>query len=98
MGNFGAWNSKTRPFASLRVLPVAGNDRSQSAAAHGDDDFETITVTKHLLAVLAARHDLAVTLERYALAGEVQTVKQLPAVKRLFEAAGFAVDGERNQM
>jgi hypothetical protein len=27
----------------------------------------------------------------------VQMVKQLPAVKRLFKAAGFAVDGERNQ-
>jgi hypothetical protein len=97
MDNFGAWNSKTRPFGSLRVLPVAGNDRSQSAAAHGDDDFESVTVTKHLLAMPAAWHDLAVTLERHALAGEVEMVKQLPTVKRLFEAASFAVDGERNQ-
>ena len=76
---------------------MTGNDRGLSPAPDGDDDFEFVAVTEHLLAMPAARHDLAVTLERHALASEVELVEQLQAVKRLFEAASFAVNGKRDQ-
>ena len=62
-----------------------------STAADGDNDLELVAVGQYLLAKPAARHDLAIALERHALAGEVQILEQLLAVERLFEAAAYTV-------
>src|SRR5688572_21972139 len=64
-----------------------------SAAAHGHHDLEAVAVRQPLGSVPAAWHDLAVSLERDALAREVEPRQQLGAVERCFELARFAVDG-----
>ena len=71
--------------------------RSKSTAADGNDDFELVAVSQHLFTMTAARHDLAVALERHALAGPLELLEQLPAVERLFKTASFTVDGKCNQ-
>ena len=68
-----------------------------STAADRDHDFEPVAVGQHLLSMPASRNDLAVAFERNALAGKLEPFEQLPAVERLFEAARFAVDSERDQ-
>ena len=65
-------------------------------SADRNDDFERVAVGEHLLGVTAARHDFAVTLDRYALAGEIEALEQFAAVERTFEAMRFAVDGQGN--
>jgi len=64
------------------------------ATADGHHDFELIAIRKELFAEPAARHDLAVALERDALARQLESAEQLGTVERLLEYVAFAVDGE----
>src|SRR5262245_51698360 len=66
----------------------------QSAAAHGDHDFQLVSVDDLLFRMAAAGHDLAVALERDTLAGEVELREQLGAIERRLQLARLAVDGD----
>src|SRR6185436_1546294 len=59
-----------------------------------DHDLHAVAVGKLLLFELPARHDLAVALERDALACKLQARNQLSGGERRFEAARLAVYGE----
>ena len=65
-----------------------------SAAAHGNDDLQTIAVGSGCSAKAAARHDLAVALEGDRLPASCQPLDQLGDGERTFEAARLAVDSE----
>jgi hypothetical protein len=65
-----------------------------SAAAHRNHDLEPVTLGKALHGEAAARHDLAVPLERNAFSNEIQVRQELGAVEWLIELAALAVDGD----
>src|SRR5688572_3852441 len=70
--------------------------RIRLSAADGDHDLQAVPVGDTLLGVAAAGHDLAVALERDALARELQPLDQLRAIERRLEPAGLAVDGDQD--
>ena len=67
-----------------------------SSTADRDHDLEPVTVEQRLLSEAAARHDLAIALQRNALVGEAQLFDQLGDGEGIVEAAPLAVDGERD--
>ena len=73
---------------------MAAVPEAASAAAHGDDDFEAVSVRQLLVVETAARYDLAVALQRDAPARELQPFDQLGNAQRSLEALRFAIDGQ----
>jgi hypothetical protein len=67
-----------------------------SATSDGDNDFEPITVSEQGFAVCAARHDLAVLLDGFALAATRKATQDIRHVEGLLEAVLFAVHGHMN--
>ncbi len=64
----------------------------ESAATHGDDDFQLVAVGQGGFGELAAGHDLAVALHGDALAHQVELLHQLGNAERFLECVGNAVD------
>ena len=63
--------------------------------AHGDDDFQPVGLRQRRLAMQALRHDLAIALDRDALAGIAERFEQAATVKQGGEIAAFAADDEK---
>jgi hypothetical protein len=70
-------------------LPCAGG--RALAAADCDDNFQPVAVGQHLLLEAAAWHDLAIALQRNALACELHILDQGGDADRLLELARRAV-------
>lgn len=66
--------------------------KKRSAAANGDDDFDTVSFRQDGFRVAAARHDLAIAFDRDALARVAQELDQFRHRKTIREPAGFAVE------
>lgn len=64
-----------------------------SAAAYGHHDLQLVTRSKHYLAELAARHNLAVAFHGDAFACEVEVFDQCSDIQWGVEAVAGAVDG-----
>src|SRR5512145_1346340 len=89
---------------SIAVAPHWGRTRASRSrlalspdalsAAHGHHDLQPVAVRQAFVRVRAARHDLAVALERDTFTGELQAVDQLGRGQRSVEVAALAVDGE----
>ncbi len=82
-----------------RRIGLAGDDERiahASAAADGDDDFKPVAVLEHDLLVLAARHDLAVSLHRDFFPGHREPLENLPHVHWSVEPLRCAVDRHLN--
>ena len=68
--------------------------RLASSTAHRDHDLQPIAVEQLLLRELSARHDLTITLQGDAFAGELQVLDQLSDGEGGLEAARLAVDDQ----
>jgi hypothetical protein len=75
---------------------AASARRRLLTAADGDYDLEPVTMGEHRFTATAARDNLAVALERDALARELELLDQLLAVDRAREFTGLAVDRDGN--
>ncbi len=67
-----------------------------SAAANGNDDFELIAADERRISMLAVRDNFAISLDRDALACQLQRFDQLGNRQDIREASGFAIDGKFN--
>lgn len=65
-----------------------------SAAADRDHDFQLVAVCQQNFTMLTARHDLAIALDGYALAGIAEGFDQPGDRERGVKAAAIAVDGQ----
>lgn len=63
-------------------------------AAHGDDNFQMISMNQHLFRELAARDDLAIALDSDALTLQCKVVHQLSHVNRRLELLRLSINGE----
>ena len=63
-------------------------------AAHGDHDFQPVAMSERFLVEAAARHDLAVALQRQALPGEPHVFDEPGQIGGGLELPDFAVDGD----
>src|SRR5215813_7428892 len=81
--------------AACRPRTASTDQSLPLATAYGDHDFEAIALHQGLRGVAAARHDLAVALERNAFAYELQRGDEPGATERRFELAVLAIDGDR---
>ena len=64
------------------------------AATNGDDDFDAVTIGERGAGVPALGHDLAVALDRDALADETARLDQGGDGQCLRKGLGFAVDDD----
>jgi len=64
-------------------------------AAHRDDDLQFVALRQLLRRKGTARHDLAVALQRDALAGQPHLLDEGGDADGLRESARFAVDADR---
>lgn len=55
---------------------------TELTAAHGDDNFQVISMNQHLFRELAARNNLAIALDSDALTVQCKVVHQLSHVNR----------------
>ena len=75
---------------------LRGNDETRkSTATHRDDDLQFIAVRQLLRRKVTARHDLAVALQRDALAGQPHLLDKGGDTDGLRELACRAVDADR---
>ena len=79
------------PSASSPLATAPRKPAAQLAAAYGDDDLQAVPVGQHLLIEAAARHDLAVALQRNALAGQLHILDKGGDADGLLEFARRAV-------
>lgn len=68
------------------------------AAADCNDDLQLITVTQALFTKMTARHDLAIALQRHALADERHGLEQLRHCDFTVEPPRFAIDDQFNHV
>src|SRR4051812_42168715 len=71
-----------------------GSKIRASASSYRYDDLELVAVINRARGEFAARHDLAVTLDCDALAGETELIDQRLHVNCGGKAAKLAVDGD----
>ncbi len=69
-------------------------DQRGSTAADSNHDFKAVAVEELRRAMLASGHNLAVSFNGDALAGQIERVDQLAKRQRGGKGTGFAVDDQ----
>jgi hypothetical protein len=70
------------------------NDRRILAATDGDDDLQLVGIRQLDRRMLAARHNLAIVLDRHPFAGKIQFEEEGRNAQRLGKLALLAIDAE----